>query len=318
MAGIFSNYSGLVNTAILPIYPNVGSLPATSIDGSCAITLDTHDLYIYNAGVPGWVSSGGPGGTVVAAIGTVGAPGFAFTGHLDTGMYWASNSLRWSVGGTLSMALTAGELDIYGTNIGYNQRATSATTTSMFNGVDNGALAILAGAGSGNAGGQIFMYGHTHATLADQIVFNSGGANVALMTPTTTTLHGILNVGTSLNMNIDNVAGAQNYVAPNSLNDGSMTVTGGSSTANGGQVVVYGSAHASLANKTRFNNSGNPSWQINAGGDLQNLVSANESTGSGTATIGAANCPAVTPSAIYKWLFIKLSDGSSVYIPCWK
>lgn len=40
-------------------------------------------------------------------------------------------------------------------------------------------------------------------------------------------------------------------------------------------------------------------------------------TGAGSAALGA-NCPAVTATAPYTWLKAISSDGSTVYIPCWK
>ncbi len=42
------------------------------------------------------------------------------------------------------------------------------------------------------------------------------------------------------------------------------------------------------------------------------------STGAGTATLGAANCPAVTPTAVYSWIQVTLADGSTAYLPAWK
>jgi hypothetical protein len=50
---------------------------------------------------------------------------------------------------------------------------------------------------------------------------------------------------------------------------------------------------------------------------IQNNNSAREVTGTGSASLGS-NCPAATVTAPYKWLQISLSDGSTVYIPCWK
>lgn len=45
--------------------------------------------------------------------------------------------------------------------------------------------------------------------------------------------------------------------------------------------------------------------------------SGTNSTGSGTALLGG-NSPATTLSAPYTWISAKSSDGSTVYIPCWK
>lgn len=46
-------------------------------------------------------------------------------------------------------------------------------------------------------------------------------------------------------------------------------------------------------------------------------ASAVETTGAGSAALGS-NCPAVTATAPYKWFKATSSDGSTVYIPCWK
>jgi hypothetical protein len=56
---------------------------------------------------------------------------------------------------------------------------------------------------------------------------------------------------------------------------------------------------------------------VNNHGQLQ-TVAANEATGAGNAALGSANCPAVTPTAVYRWEKITLSDGSQGYFPVWK
>jgi len=52
-------------------------------------------------------------------------------------------------------------------------------------------------------------------------------------------------------------------------------------------------------------------------GDVIETVSGNESTGAGSALLGA-NSPAGTLTAPYKWIKWKTSDGSTVYVPAWK
>jgi hypothetical protein len=44
---------------------------------------------------------------------------------------------------------------------------------------------------------------------------------------------------------------------------------------------------------------------------------ASNTTGAGSASLGS-NCPAVTPSAPYRWIGITTEDGSTAYLPCWK
>lgn len=52
-------------------------------------------------------------------------------------------------------------------------------------------------------------------------------------------------------------------------------------------------------------------------GDSVKTVAGNESTGAGSAALGA-NCPAVTLTAPYKWIKMLTSDGSTVYYPVYK
>lgn len=52
-------------------------------------------------------------------------------------------------------------------------------------------------------------------------------------------------------------------------------------------------------------------------GRIMKTIAAQESTGAGSAALGA-NCPAVTLTAPYKWLKFNTSDGSTVYVPSWK
>ena len=69
-------------------------------------------------------------------------------------------------------------------------------------------------------------------------------------------------------------------------------------------------------NFVTFQKAGATMMQINAAGQLVSSA-GNESTGAGSALLGA-NCPAVTPSAPYKWIEMQTSDGSAVYVPVWK
>lgn len=57
--------------------------------------------------------------------------------------------------------------------------------------------------------------------------------------------------------------------------------------------------------------------RINSSGQLVFGTAGNETTGAGTALL-STNCPAVTPTAPYKWLTVILSDASTAYIPVWK
>ena len=62
-------------------------------------------------------------------------------------------------------------------------------------------------------------------------------------------------------------------------------------------------------------------WALGVNGNLHVIGSikfaGTNSTGAGTASL-STNCPAVTATAPYTWLTAISSDGSTVYIPCWK
>ena len=57
--------------------------------------------------------------------------------------------------------------------------------------------------------------------------------------------------------------------------------------------------------------------EIALGTALHQVRINNVATGAGTAALGA-NSPAVTPGAPYTWFKMLSSDGSTVYVPCWK
>lgn len=113
MAGIYSNYSGLVSTAILPIYPLAANLPSVSIDGATAIALDTHDVYVYNAGTPGWAAVGssgfvsGPGSSTDSQIALFsGTSGTVLKAAVGTGLAQVVSGAL-SVNNSVSFALTS-------------------------------------------------------------------------------------------------------------------------------------------------------------------------------------------------------------------
>lgn len=84
---------------------------------------------------------------------------------------------------------------------------------------------------------------------------------------------------------------------------GSHVTVGYQSGVNTGYVRLYGG-------QTEY-------MRIQYGCLFKNMSSGNESTGAGSANLGA-NCPAVTAAAPEKWLKIFLSNGDTGYIPVWK
>jgi hypothetical protein len=58
-------------------------------------------------------------------------------------------------------------------------------------------------------------------------------------------------------------------------------------------------------------------WSIRSDGTLWNRRAASESTGAGSALLGA-NSPAATLTDPYTWLAITMEDGNPGYIPVWR
>ena len=99
----------------------------------------------------------------------------------------------------------------------------------------------------------------------------------------------------------------------------------------GAALIIHATAGA-----VRFHTSGSHRGSFNSSGDFEvgptgsvkftvlqtngqvKTVAANETTGGGNAAFGAANCPAVTATAVNTWLKFTKSDGSQLYIPAWK
>lgn len=66
---VFSGLVPFTPPSAVPTVPTVGSLPPTAADGALYITLDTHNVYEYDASIPGFVIVAGPG--VMLGIGPI-------------------------------------------------------------------------------------------------------------------------------------------------------------------------------------------------------------------------------------------------------
>ncbi len=87
---------------------------------------------------------------------------------------------------------------------------------------------------------------------------------------------------------------------------------GSGSTVTAGYGVYIANQTGAGTNYAIYTNTGTVRF-----GDVVQTASAQESTGAGSALL-AANCPAVTITAPYKWIKGLTSDGSTVYWPVWK
>jgi len=95
----------------------------------------------------------------------------------------------------------------------------------------------------------------------------------------------------------------------------------------GGQIDVQfaaGNSHSNLVELTGTGDglfsghvsdlSGNAGNWVTIGG---RLIAGDVANGVGVAALGSTS-PAITPGTVYRWLRMYISDGSVVYIPCWK
>ena len=48
------------------------------------------------------------------------------------------------------------------------------------------------------------------------------------------------------------------------------------------------------------------------------MLNQDVANGAGTAAFGGAVSPALTPGTVFRWLKFYITDGSVIYIPCWK
>lgn len=98
------------------------------------------------------------------------------------------------------------------------------------------------------------------------------------------------------------------------INDGSMVLTGATSTANGAQLVVYGNAHATKANQTEFNAAGSTHTTVSSVGNwlMSGSVTASNLSGTNTGdvTLGTANGLSLVGQALSLALSSTSTTGS--------
>jgi len=168
--------------------------------------------------------------------------------------------------------------------------ATGSTTTHTFNAnavrilpgsgtesvlsakADNaGSLALTGASGSGN-GGVIVLHGNSHATKANIVEFQTAAATRGsisaaglwtLGASTSTEAH-VVN-GASIALAASSSASIFNILRGNST-AGALSISGESAFNNGGEIILYGSTHASKANIVEFQTGGSIKGSISAAG----------------------------------------------------
>lgn len=137
-------------------------------------------------------------------------------------------------------------------------------------------------------------------------VGTSTGGRVVAQGGGSSGLAGGINIytGTSDDGNVAGVSIQVNDASGTNRSAGNITLTLGNKTGSGTASVldVVGTGAATVF-KVAYDGT---------------LTFASNSTGAGTALLGATNCPAVTLSAPYTWQKVICADASVGYIPIWK
>ena len=268
------------------------------------------DISSSGLGVTGSVTSST---VILSGAGAVGAPAHSFSSDSDSGLYSSGAN-------EVSMALAGSQKAVF--------------TTTGIGLPDGGPTApFIYPISDPNTG----MY----SIGADQLGITVGGA-VRLSFNTTQVWTGSavdLGVGASPSYNLDvqkSTATGRVY-STTTNNDSTFIVATAGGTATGYlSFQASGAATASIGVSATGNavyNIGRAAgkyqdFQLNSTSILyltDNNVKFNKNphfnsgntTGAGSAALGS-NCPAVTASAPYTWITALSSDGSTVYIPCWK
>lgn len=214
--------------------------------------------------------------------------------------------------GTDTTAVGAGAL---GSNTGNNNTAVGAGAGgSITTGVDNVAI----GAGSLAA---LTTNSHNIAIGAPALQVATAGGNIG--------------IGFNAFTNLTTGGGAPGNVAVGNSSGGGI-VTGVGNTAIGSQALSGSSTDVSYGTAIGYNtvivNSGCVAIGVDhtgasavgshqddfvLGTNLHVIQMLNNTTGAGTALLGA-NSPAITNTAPYTWVKVRVADGSICYLPVWK
>ena len=198
-------------------------------------------------------------------------------------------------------------------NVGIGYFALYTTVTGNYN-VAVGVGALGAQDGTADNLGIGYYAGGAVTTAASSVFLGSSAGNKpnnvagnATTTGTRQTCVGYQTGQGSATQRTDIVA-----VGWRAVVDGNGAIAIGASTNAGAHgAVAIGQDHTGAAASTTTQN------VIALGTALHQLQLKNNTTGAGSAALGA-NSPAITNTAPYTWIKMMSSDGSTVYVPCWK
>ena len=143
--------------------------------GTHATKASQTELLIGGSAYTTWTSAG----LQQATGGSVSGPSYSFGAGTGYGMWYDSSNtaLGFSANGTETLYIDSATVHTLN-DIRMNSAGTSATTTTLRQRANTGAVAIYGGAASTSA--IITLYGSSHATKAGQIELGNGGADFTL------------------------------------------------------------------------------------------------------------------------------------------
>jgi hypothetical protein len=272
------------------------SAPSSPANGDVYYDTTLQKLRCYQNGV--WVDLSDSDGTVLLADGSAANPSLSFTNSPTTGLFRkAADSLGFSAAGVeVGSYSSTGAFTIGRVATGVQQTLNTengpilASFTAAFNSsrlfyTDSTTGAIgLAGGTGGSSGSNIYVFGSSHSTNANQILFrldtstigsvNSSGAWTlgASGGTQTHTFNGarVDLTGSSSNFNqiVSDPGAAGTFQLRLNNNTSQVNIRGGSGSTSAG-LTAYGSSHATRANQLSFHGaSGTEYMSMAATGDL--------------------------------------------------
>lgn len=253
------------------------------------------------------VGTGVPSGTVVSAIpsGSTVTMSQKATASGSVSLNFLNPAARAHYGQWSFGAPGAGDAHVF-----YGSLAASNFISTSANPASSGALAFAYGntiafRNQANTGNLTFTAGD-HSAAHNYLVFDANWGGIDL-SPSSGDF-----IGRSFWSASANISGGGILRVANS------DVAIGIENHSGGGSLFINALFDNSLDVIGFGHSGSVYGMFNLNGQLHSTNVANETTGAGTAVFGASNCPAVTCTAVYKWVTEILSDGSTVYRPVFK
>jgi len=215
--------------------------------------------------------------------GTAASPGLNFQNDPTTGIYRVSaGTIGISTSGTLKGSISSAGVwtlgaststqahVINGTSLALAHSASASIFNILRGNSTAGALSISGGSVF-NDGGEIILYGSTHASKANFVEFQTGGSiKGSISAAGLWTLGATGSTGThTFNANAVRIlpgSGTESVLSAKNDNTGSLALTGASGSSNGGVIVLYGNSHATKANIIEFQTAAATRGSISATG----------------------------------------------------